>query len=613
MLRPFFPILPIILGCLVLTSAAQAQTSPLASPIVQTCRIRLLISSFAKPNDNFSIIEPTIKALESAFPQGEFCWEQKENLPSLMEDVKNGKGQIILSSSGMYYRLKDFGVHGFAAITGGSVSDPNKAEGSVIIANKTRDDLNSLKSIKGMVLAANTLNGFTGHLTGLREFAKQGFNTDNFFSKIIFLGSPQENVLKAVANGHADVGIVRTCLYEQLLIENPELNDKFKIINEQKTEGFRCKHSTELYPSWILGLSRTLTSDEAARAGGAVLSMPATASGLHWGIATDFTAVDNLYKDLRLGPYEFMRRWSLECIWNDFKWLTTPIAVVLLIIVAFMWRNAFLLKRRTQELVCAREKEICMLEHERKLENQMAVLRRMVVVGQLSSMLAHELGQPVSAILLYVQGLIHETETATTSDKRQVDLLHRIEAQTLRIQSIVEYVRGYAKSTQAKQAPIDLVPLLRKTLSNFGLSSLSKHATPTLEVAASCEHVTVYGESIELELVVLNLLRNAAQAAAESSTRPHVRIEVCLDRLADRKLLLSVTDSGEPIPDAVVRNLEEPLTSSKPDGLGLGLAICRTIIERMGGIITFDHGTEGRGLKVSIQLPCAGRTEENHD
>ena len=142
---------------------------------------------------------------------------------------------------------------------------------------------------------------------------------------------------------------------------------------------------------------------------------------------------------------------------------------------------------------------------------------------------------------------------------------------------------------------------------------MSKHATPTLEVAASCEHVTVYGESIELELVVLNLLRNAAQAAAESSTRPHVRIEVCLDRLADRKLLLSVTDSGEPIPDAVVRNLAEPLTSSKPDGLGLGLAICRTIIERMGGIITFDHGTEGRGLKVSIQLPCAGRTEENHD
>lgn len=158
-------------------------------------------------------------------------------------------------------------------------------------------------------------------------------------------------VVTDVLSGRTDAGILRACFLEEL--ERSGLRGAYgelRVLDERKDDGLHCRHSTPAYPGWMLASTASL-SQEAARAITAVLlTKPANAWGQHWTVSPNVEAYDDLFRTLRIGPYAYLREWTLARIWSEWK---AAIIIVLISIVG-LCVHGFVLEKlvglRTREL-----------------------------------------------------------------------------------------------------------------------------------------------------------------------------------------------------------------------------------------------------------------------
>lgn len=562
------------------------------------------IGTFAEPNPNYGILEPTIAAVTAAFPEKRVCVERLSTA-ELDRLASAGALDLFISSSGLYRRFLNRGLRDIASVMGPHITNPNEAEATAIIARKDRLELSSIESLRGLRLAANMPEGFTGYLAGLREIADAGHDPEGFFSSVEFVGHDQGKVLDEVLAGRADIGFVRACTLEDMIAATPKYRNAFRIIRPRTDAGFGCLHSSALYPSWTAVVTKSMDPADAARAAAAILQMPPTKEGLRWGIATDFSQVDQLYQTLRIGPYAFLRSWSLSRFWDEYK--TWIVAALLLIagLAVHGWRTEALVKKRTAELERSMAAERGARQRADELSERMQTLQKAGVIGQISSLIAHELGQPIGAVRLYAHGLLRSIESG--ADKAAVaKTVERIDRQAARAQTILEHVRSYAKTKGSRRQAVDFAALLAEAVKNFSLTSRGGWAKVTLESAPA--PLWVRADPLELELAVVNFLKNAAEAARSA---PDPRIDVRLESSpGGEALLLTVADNGPALSEEAFERLSAPFDSSKADGLGLGLSICRSIAESHGGAVSFVRQGPLGGLAVELSLPLFSTEDE---
>ena len=571
------------------------------------CGIRLGIGSFAEPNPNYGILTPTVSAIRKAFPELNVC-VRSFTTSALERAAASGEVNLFISSAGLYRRVLDKGVRDIASIMGPHITNPNEAEGSVFIVSKDRPDILNFETMRGLRLAANMPEGFTGFLAGMKEIADHGENPEGYFSEVGFYGHDQTKVIKAVLDGRADVGIVRACTFEEIIDVNPEYRGRLRTVVEREHAGFPCRHSTELYPSWVLVVTKTMPPAYAARVAAAVLAAPKTPTGLYWAIGTDFSAVDNLYRVLKLGPYEFLREWTLMRVWEEYKTAIIAAALIFLGLIAHGWRSEVLVKRRTAALEASIAQERALEARASKLRDRMQALQKIGVVGQISSLIAHELGQPLGAVRLYAHGLLRSIENGRTAAESLEGSIRRIDQQAERAQAILERVRAYAKSKTERRQAVDITKLLEEAVKNFRITSRGRIAE--IVVSASLSGVFVSADPLEIELVVVNLLKNASEALREI-TGARIDVTQRLEK-SGREVLIQISDNGPRLSDEAFAKLAKPFETSKTEGLGLGLSICRTIVELHGGRIEFSRG-EVTGLVVTVRLPVIEKDLEAKD
>lgn len=561
------------------------------------CGIRLGIGSFAEPNPNYGILEPTVAAIQRAFPELQVC-TRSYTTKALERAASSGEVNLFISSAGLYRRVLDKGVRDIASLMGPHIIDPNMAEGSVFFTLKSRPEILTIGTMRGLRLAANMPEGFTGFLAGMKEVADFGEDPETFFGEVAFYGHDQTRVIEAVLDGRADVGIVRACTFEDIIDVNPEYRDQLRAVAERREDGFPCRHSTELYPSWVLVVTKTMPPNYAARVAAAVLAEPKTRTGLYWGIGTDFSAVDNLYRVLELGPYAFLREWSLVRFWAEYKTAIIAAVLIFLGLIAHGWRSEVLVKRRTAALEAAMAQERALEARAAKLRDRMQALQKIGVVGQISSLIAHELGQPLGAVRLFAHGLLRAIENGRTTAEGLENGIRRIDNQAERAQAILERVRAYAKSKTERRQATDIGKLLDEAVKNFRITS--RGGIAEIRVKNAPESVFVYADPLEIELVIVNLLKNASEALRET---PRATIDVALETdAAGREAVIRIADNGPRLSDEAFGKLARPFETSKTEGLGLGLSICRTIVELHAGRMEFKRG-DACGLVVTVQLP----------
>jgi PAS domain S-box-containing protein len=229
----------------------------------------------------------------------------------------------------------------------------------------------------------------------------------------------------------------------------------------------------------------------------------------------------------------------------------------------------------------------------RRLRDEFAHAARISMLGELAASIAHEVNQPLAAISTNAAASLRWLSRDEPEVGRVIDLTARIGADAQRAADVIARVRGMAAKRDAAYEPLPLRDVIDETLL-FLRDELQGRGA---KVTVAAEPLTAYGDRTQLQQVLVNLIMNAIQAA--SPTSAHVRITG--RRTAD-DLEIAVADDGPGLsvdPDSLFTSFY----STKPDGMGLGLPICRSIVEAHGGDIRASNLPNG-GAVFLIRLPA---------
>lgn len=231
------------------------------------------------------------------------------------------------------------------------------------------------------------------------------------------------------------------------------------------------------------------------------------------------------------------------------------------------------------------------------------ITSRLITLGEMASSLAHELNQPLTAISNYSMGTVARLRAGVSDPSVLLPVLEKTSAQAERAGLIIRRIREFVKRSEPNRQPCTIAQIAENAV---GFADLDASKRKIRIVQNLDPHLpAVQADRILIEQVLLNLLKNAIDAMAGSA---HTEI-LLVATLKGDKVEVSVTDRGHGISEASRERLFEPFYSTKPEGMGMGLNICRTIIEFHHGRLWAESPVEG-GCVFKFTLPVASTTAE---
>ena len=231
------------------------------------------------------------------------------------------------------------------------------------------------------------------------------------------------------------------------------------------------------------------------------------------------------------------------------------------------------------------------------LQAELIHLSRKSAMGTMAAMLAHELNQPLAAIGNFAAGTRRALQADVPSLAFLEDGLDAIEKSALRARNIIRSLKEMSSGAAAKRQRLDPRPLIAEAAA-LALLGVEAQVALRLDLA---DGLRVAADPVQLQQVVINLVRNAVEAVLEAPQR-QVLVSA---RAAGKVVEILVEDSGPGIPPDMMDSLFEAFASSKPGGMGVGLSISRTIVEAHGGTLSAANRAGG-GTCFRVSLPSAG-------
>ncbi len=242
-----------------------------------------------------------------------------------------------------------------------------------------------------------------------------------------------------------------------------------------------------------------------------------------------------------------------------------------------------------------------------ELQNELVHISRITALGEMSSALAHELNQPLSAVGNYLNGL-RRMIAADASPRLDLmgEALDRAVEQTLRAGDIIRRLRDFVSRGETEKR-VESVSKMVGEASALALVGAKEHGVRVqMNLKKSCD--AVLADRVQIQQVLLNLLRNAIEAMAEMKDHPR-ELSISSRSEPDNMVRISVADTGPGLSPEISERLFQPFNTSKPSGMGVGLSICRTIVESHGGRIWAEPNPGGGAifhLTVRAATPEAG-------
>ena len=234
---------------------------------------------------------------------------------------------------------------------------------------------------------------------------------------------------------------------------------------------------------------------------------------------------------------------------------------------------------------------------------------RLITMGEMASSVAHELNQPLTAITNYCNGLVSRIRSRQISDEDMLAALDKTARQAQRAGQIIQRIRTFVKRSEPNRTLSDVGVIVNEAVELAEIELRRRNVRLSHYVAARQPKLMV--DPILIEQVVLNLLKNAAEAIDNANLPPSRRnIEL---RVVPRHtpeeggvIEFTVTDMGPGLKEEVIARMYEAFFSTKTDGLGIGLSLCRSIIESHRGRIKAQNlynGSSIVGCRFSFTLP----------
>jgi C4-dicarboxylate-specific signal transduction histidine kinase len=241
-------------------------------------------------------------------------------------------------------------------------------------------------------------------------------------------------------------------------------------------------------------------------------------------------------------------------------------------------------------------------EREHAQQAALAHASRLSLMGQMASALAHELGQPLNACQSYLGGVRRRLGEELAARPELAQAVDKAIAHLDQASDIIRNVRGFVSRHRPEFEQVDLVALLQQTLTLMEVPLRAAQTRVQLAVATTVAQVLCH--PVEIQQVLVNLLVNAADAMQEAAPDDRL-IAINVGAEARGKLSVLISDSGPGVPVHLAERIFEPYFTTKPDGLGMGLMICRTIVESHGGSLKLGSGRGGAAFRFTLPLARA--------
>jgi PAS domain S-box-containing protein len=225
---------------------------------------------------------------------------------------------------------------------------------------------------------------------------------------------------------------------------------------------------------------------------------------------------------------------------------------------------------------------------------------RVATLGEISATIAHEVNQPLAAIVANGQACLRflRRENPDLGDVRGA--VEWIVKDGNRAAEVIQRVRGLLKKADAERAPVDINEIINEVAVLLQRELAAKYVTPRLQLAPAIP--LSVGDRVQLQQVIINLVMNGVEAMQGVTSRPHA-LEIRSYEDEGQQVVVAVKDSGVGLTAETADHLFDAFFSTKPSGLGIGLSICRSIVQDHGGRLWATHNNGGPGATFQFALP----------
>lgn len=514
----------------------------------------------------------------------------------LIHMVQNGALNFVITDAAVYASLQSaVELRPLAGLVYPEAADADHMTASVAFTAQHEAGSLSLAEIKGRRLFVTDKHSFGGFLAFAVELKDEGFDPEDFFSDVSEFQKSDAELVKTVLKTPGAVGVLPACTLERLQSAGFIDAAGLTVINAKNGGGLTCRHSTKVYPGWVL--ASLPSSDLGLVRMVAATALAATSPGmLQWSFPpTDFRRVHNMLIDLGIGPYAGNEGKLWKGLFLRYRWWFAGIALFMLLILAHGVFVAWLVRTRTKDLRLSLLKQQKMTDEILQTRARLQSMEKVQTVSHMSTLFAHELKQPLAAIRNFSLGLLRRSQRGELDAETMHSILEKMVFLTEQASNIVNHVRKYAKAGKTERLREDFRTVIREAVESFG-----KTADFRVQVSLSLPLVPVWVEinRWEIELVILNLIKNAAEATHEVK-KPKIEIVLTED---EHHAIMRITDNGKGSQDVPIDEMFRPLFSTKTGGMGLGLSIAESVAESHGGRLNARQNT-GPGLTMEMILP----------
>ena len=594
--------------------------------------IRVGVLAYRGDDHANAVWEPTVRYLAERFPD-RGAEMVALDLPGMAAAVQARILDFVLTNAGNYVDLEArYGVTRVATLHSSRAGASGASIGSTVVVRADRKDIRDLADLNGRTVLAGDPDAFGGFQIAWGEMLKAGIDPYRNLKELRFSGFPMDRIAFAVQDGTVDAGVLRACLLEELAAEGRVEPARFRVLAPKTIPGFNCALSTDLYPDWPLARLASTPEDLAKAVVVALFEMPADhaaakAAGYDgWTVPLDYQSVHTLFRTLRIGPHRHLREASLTDLAREhWEWLAVA-ALALLWWAIHSLRVEHLIKVRTAELRTANRDLVHEMAERRRAEEsarerrkEMDHVARLSILGEMASNLAHELNQPLGAIANYARGCTRRLETGTAEPTQLAEVTRAIAEQADRAGQIIARIRNFVRKRASQLEPISVNEAVHAALALCEGQARSGGIVIARDLADGLP--PVLADRVQIEQVVLNLVKNALDAMQDgpAGTPDGSPRTVTVRTVRDEagRVEVAVADQGQGISTEARERLFDPFFTTKPGGLGLGLSICRSIVEAHGGHL-WATDNPGGGAVMRFVLPAAhnqhtaGNEEQHH-
>ena len=584
--------------CLILlVSVIPAAAGVTELPAVAEQPVLIGVLSFRPIDQTLQQWAPIAEYLSRSIP-GHVFRVVPMNYPDLDRTVKDGRFDFVFTNPEHFVLLRNqISLAPIVTVMPLIDGHPVNSFGGVIVSRSDRSDISRLEDLAGRSVVSPSQESLGGNLMQLWEMHRQGIVAP----KVTYLGMPHDLSVQAVMDRSADAAFVRTGVLEAMAREGKLKLSDIKIINQRPRDDYPQILSTALYPEWPFCSASKAPEALVKAVTLALLSMgpedPATKAAGFYGFSPpgDYSSVEAVMLRLRVHPGR-MDEFDLRDVIGKYATVLVGALSLLLLVAAAAAAYLVVVNRASALSLKQRdEAQLALNNSVRALEETNAELEQFAYVA------THDLRQPVRAVINYLS--LIEKRLGTTIDEDLKKYLGFAKTGARRIDSLIVDLQEYSRAGRKAEpfVPTPLGTAVAESLHNLAPAIVHAGA----KVTFADDMPTVHGCPSDLTRLMQNLIGNAVKYR-HSERRPEINIGW---RDETDHWLVWVQDNGIGIPpefhDRVFGIFQRLVPREAFEGTGIGLTICRKVIEAHGGKIWIEDAVEG-GCIFMMTFPKSG-------